>query len=99
MKEQTTVNDDNKTNETVEKAKDVAGDVAEKAKDVAGDIWDKTKEIAGTVADKTKAVYEEVTEEHKAEDGTADTRGLFEKVADAITGDDKDDKTGKKIAD
>ena len=31
-------------------------------------------------------------------DGTADTRGIAEKTADAVTGDVTDDKTGKRIA-
>jgi uncharacterized protein (TIGR02271 family) len=31
------------------------------------------------------------------ESETEDTRGFFEKIADAITGDDTDDKTGKKV--
>lgn len=30
-------------------------------------------------------------------DGTPDTRGLAEKIADAVTGDPYDDKTGKRI--
>ncbi|HVK04890.1 MAG TPA: hypothetical protein VM490_15540 [Armatimonadaceae bacterium] len=32
-----------------------------------------------------------------ANDGTPDTRGLGEKAADAVTGDDIDDKTGKRV--
>jgi Outer membrane lipoprotein len=32
-----------------------------------------------------------------ANDGTPDTRGLGEKVVDAVTGDDIDDKTGKRV--
>lgn len=32
-----------------------------------------------------------------AKDGTPDTRGIMEKVADAITGDRTDDKTGKEV--
>lgn len=32
-----------------------------------------------------------------ANDGTPDTRGIMEKTADAITGDDVDDKTGKVV--
>jgi hypothetical protein len=32
-----------------------------------------------------------------AADGTPDTRGVTEKVADAVTGDDIDDKTGKRV--
>ena len=31
------------------------------------------------------------------EDGSADSRGVSEKVADAVTGDQYDDKTGKRI--
>lgn len=30
-------------------------------------------------------------------DGSPDTRGILEKAADAVTGDTKDDKTGKRI--
>jgi hypothetical protein len=32
-----------------------------------------------------------------ANDGTPDTRGILEKTADAVTGDDIDDKTGKRV--
>jgi phage tail tape-measure protein len=32
-----------------------------------------------------------------AVDGTADTRGIMEKTADAVTGDNIDDKTGKRV--
>lgn len=32
-----------------------------------------------------------------AVDGTQDTRGIMEKIADAITGDNIDDKTGKRV--
>ncbi|MGC4043387.1 MAG: hypothetical protein QM758_06250 [Armatimonas sp.] len=34
-----------------------------------------------------------------ANDGTPDTRGMMEKTADAITGDNIDDKTGKVVDD
>jgi len=33
----------------------------------------------------------------RAADGTPDTRGVSEKVADAVTGDRTDDKTGKSV--
>ena len=33
----------------------------------------------------------------RAADGTSDTRGITEKIADAITGDRVDDKTGKVV--
>lgn len=33
----------------------------------------------------------------QAVDGTPDTRGIMEKIADAITGDNIDDKTGKVV--
>lgn len=33
----------------------------------------------------------------RAEDGTPDTRGPMEKIADAVTGDRVDDKTGKIV--
>lgn len=33
----------------------------------------------------------------RAADGTPDTRGISEKVADAVTGDNIDDKTGKRV--
>lgn len=32
-----------------------------------------------------------------AVDGTPDTRGIMEKTADALTGDNIDDKTGKRV--
>lgn len=32
-----------------------------------------------------------------AEDGSPDTRGILEKIGDALTGDKLDDKTGKRI--
>ncbi len=38
------------------------------------------------------------TEGNRAGDGTPDTRGAGEKVADAVTGDRIDDKTGKAVA-
>lgn len=34
----------------------------------------------------------------RAEDGTPDTRGISEKTADALTGDNVDDKTGKRVS-
>lgn len=33
----------------------------------------------------------------RANDGTPDTRGIMEKTADAVTGDTRDDKTGKVV--
>ena len=33
----------------------------------------------------------------RANDGTRDTRGVSEKLADAVTGDTRDDKTGKRV--
>ena len=32
-----------------------------------------------------------------AVDGTPDTRGIMEKTADAVTGDNIDDKTGRRV--
>ncbi len=34
----------------------------------------------------------------RAADGTPDTRGISEKTADAVTGDNVDDKTGKRVS-
>lgn len=39
--------EENNTNETAEKAKDLMGDLADKAKEMGGSAFDKTKELMG----------------------------------------------------
>ncbi|MBA3725380.1 MAG: hypothetical protein H0W86_02750 [Armatimonadetes bacterium] len=85
---------DEKTNDAVENTKDAAGDALENAKEVAGNVWDKAKELAGEAKER---IEDAINADGKTKDGSEDTRGLFEKVADAVTGDNKDDATGKEV--
>lgn len=56
---------------------------------------DKHDDDSKPINDKIKA--EGIQTGGHAVDGTPDTRGILEKVADAITGDNIDDKTGKVV--
>jgi len=46
--------EESRTNPTMDKAKDVAGQAYDKAKDVAGQAYDKAKDVAGQAYDKAK---------------------------------------------
>jgi len=80
--------------EAVENVKDAAGDALESAKEIAGNVWDKAKEFAGEAKER---VEDAINADGKTKDGSEDTRGVFEKIADAVTGDNKEDATGKEI--
>lgn len=87
----------------------VAGAVGSGAAVAAVDTVDNDNTISG-LGDGTTPAVEKTTDDAlpgnripgvqtggHAVDGTPDTRGVAEKAADAITGDRKDDKTGKRV--
>ena len=75
--------------------------------DTISGIGHHTKEVIGTTAENVKDDVNNALPGNKVPgiqtgghdiDGTPDSRGITEKVADAVTGDRIDDKTGKPVA-
>jgi vacuolar-type H+-ATPase subunit H len=80
--------------ENINKAKDAAGDMLEDAKEVAENLWEKAKDLGEQAKDRFDKA---MNTDGKTKDGSDDTRDMVEKIKDAVTGDNVDDKTGKEI--
>jgi len=75
--------DENRTNPTMEKAKDVASQAYDKAKDVASQAYDKAKESASSVGEMVSGAASSVGK--KAEDLTASAGSSIRQFGDTLS--------------
>jgi|SRR5579871_1309061 len=74
---------------------DAAHDLGRNVKHAAEDLEDEVKDDVETRRSGNR--LPEIQTGGRAIDGSPDTRGVTEKIADAVTGDRVDDKTGKRV--